>query len=111
MTLADELRTIGEAEQDARDRVQKARDDARALILAAEDEGRQIAVMAREQAADEVARYRDAELARAADEAVRLVRSAERDAAALRSRQQALVRDAAHLIVQAVTGERDVVPG
>ena len=110
VTLADELRTIQQAEQDALSTVSRAREDTRALVAAAEEEGRQLVTLAAGRAAEEVARYRDAEIARAEQEVTRIVESAERDAAELRSLQQELIRDAAGLIVQAVTGERDVLP-
>lgn len=109
--LSEELRVVLDAEQEAVARVRKAQADAEALIFSAEEEGRQLVLEAQLRAAEEVARYRDSEVARAKDEADNTIRAAEREAGSLKSVQQARVDAASGLIVSAVTGERDVLPG
>jgi vacuolar-type H+-ATPase subunit H len=109
--LSEELARVLEAEQEAVARVRKAQADAAALIFSAEEEGRQLVLEAQVRAAGDVARYRESEVARAKDEADNTIRAAEREAESLKSAQRARVDTASALIVSAVTGERDVLPG
>lgn len=92
-------------------RVRKAEDDAAALVFSAEEEGRRLILEAQSHAAEEIARYRESEVARAREEADKSIKAAERKAVNLKSTQRGRVTAACTLIVSVVTGERDVLSG